>query len=75
MVRCAKHDFWKRQHGALLLLQYDLSVEVTKAGKEPGRRAAVRLTACLEAAGVKSKTRGARVYVDDICHDALTIVI
>jgi hypothetical protein len=29
----------------------------------------------LEAAGVKTKTRGARIYLDDICHDTLTIVI
>jgi len=29
----------------------------------------------LEAAGVKTKARGARIYVDDICHDTLTIVI
>jgi hypothetical protein len=50
--------------------------EVTKAGeKSPDGAGTVRLTACLEAAGVKTETRGARVYVDDICHDIPTIVI
>jgi hypothetical protein len=28
----------------------------------------------LEAAGVKTEARGARVYVDDICHDMPDIV-
>src|SRR3954453_721417 len=46
-----------------------------KLEKSPDGANTVRLTACLEAAGVKSKTRGARINVDDIGHDALTIVV
>src|SRR3954453_326524 len=46
-----------------------------KLEKSPDGANTVRLTASLQAAGVKSKTRGAEINVDDIGHDALTIVV
>jgi hypothetical protein len=38
-------------------------------------RRAVRLSACVEATGVQTKTRDAPVNFDDIGHDMMTIVI
>lgn len=38
-------------------------------------RQAVRLTACVEATGVQTKARNARIDDDDVGHDRITIVI